>query len=86
MTSTKTGCQVVDQIIEWTDKDGRLNVGVGDLVLDDGQFKQIGHIYWRREFSTRVVVRYEGPYQQTHPKPAGELVAVRRYIETEDPR
>lgn len=76
-------CEAIDQIIEWTDEDGALQIEQGDLILKDGQFRQIDHVALEGEglvgysFDQQVGVFF------AH---RGGLVAVRRYIEPEEPR
>ena len=81
-TATKTRCEVVDQIIEWTDKDGVLQIEQGDLVLEGGQFEKVTRLYWDRELDRHVGVSYDGSDDTVHWKRPDELVAVRRYTET----
>ncbi|MFB4306970.1 hypothetical protein [Actinomadura sp. GTD37] len=85
-TATQLRCEVVDLIVPWTDKDGRLNIREGDLVVEDGHFEKVSRLHWDTEFNHRVHVRYDGPYETAHPKHPDSLVAVRRYIETGEPR
>lgn len=78
-TATKTRCEVVDQIIPWTDADGRLNIEVGDLVLDGGDFKQIDYV--ALDGKTLVGYSFDGHLGVDFAN-QDDLVAVRRYIET----
>jgi hypothetical protein len=80
-TATKTHCQVVDQIVEWTAKDGTLNIEVGDLVLHDGRFELVTEIHWNPAKSMHVAVGFDHQGTLAFKDPYW-LVAVRRYIET----
>ena len=79
-TKTETRCEVLDQIVEWTDQQGRLNVGVGDLVLDNDQLKLVSEITFNR-LHRKVYVQFDnvGPARDKDP---AAPVAVRRYVET----
>lgn len=77
--AVKTRCETVDQIVSWTDKDGTLQVEPGDLVLDDGQFKQLGHVALEGE--SLVGYSFDGHHGVDFAC-RDDLVAVRRYIET----
>lgn len=78
--TTKTRCEVVDQIVEWTRPDGTLNIEAGDLILDDGQFELVSEI---RLVNSGLRVEFKidsrGAARSAAPD---RLVAVRRYIET----
>ncbi len=78
-TTTATRCEVVDQIIEWTDTDDTLQIYVGDLVVDDGQFKQIDYVELDGE--SLVGYSFDGHLGVDFARRT-DLVAVRRYIET----
>ena len=80
-TTTKTRCQVVDQIVEWTSQDGTPDIAVGDLVLNDGRFELVTEIHWNPTRSMHVAVGFDGRGALAFKNPYG-LVAVRRYIET----
>ena len=82
-TATKTGtrCEVVDQIVSWTDSDGRLNIVVGDLVIHDDRFEEVTEIHYDPVQSMHVSVGFEGRNSLVFKDPAAP-VAVRRYIET----
>lgn len=75
-----TVARVVDQITEWTDKDGNLNIRAGDLILRDYRFELVDRI--RYDPAENLVVRVElaGHHAAMNVQPA-DLVAVRRYIE-----
>ncbi|MFG1857566.1 hypothetical protein ACGFJT_37430 [Actinomadura geliboluensis] len=76
-------CEVVDQIIEWTEEDGALQIEQGDLILDDGQLRQIDHVALEGE--SLVSYSFDREVGGFSARRDG-LVAVRRYIETEEPR
>ena len=78
-TATKTRCVVVDQIIEWTDKDGALQIEPGDLIVDDGQLKQLDHVALEGE--ALVGYSFDGHHGVEFAR-RDEVVAVRRYIVT----
>jgi hypothetical protein len=42
--TTKTRCESIDQIVEWTRPDGTLNIEAGDLILEYGKLQQIARI------------------------------------------
>lgn len=82
-TTTKTRCETVDQIVEWTDKDGTLQIEPGDMILHVREFEVIAtisrtpdprHVRYTLESSPR-----QNRYARVH-----DLVAVRRYIETSE--
>lgn len=78
----KTRCEVVDQIIEWTDKDGRLQIHEGDLILDGGKLEQVARIGFTSDvYRDRVAYKLDG-VEGVSLAGVDELVAVRRYIET----
>ena len=79
-TATKTRCEVLDQIVEWTKPDGTLNIQVGDLVVEKGQFELVADARvssngFRVEYALkdRVGLRSAAP---------SDVVAVRRYVES----
>jgi len=80
-TATKTHCEVLDQIVDWTKPDGSLNVQVGDLILEDGRFEQVSFL--RQAAGTKFSIHYklDGEPFVRDAAPDG-LVAVRRYVET----
>lgn len=80
-TTTKTRCETVDQIVSWTDSTGRLNIAVGDLVLDADQFEEVSEILYDPAPLLRVAVGFKGRHTKVIKDPAAP-VAVRRYIET----
>lgn len=80
-TKTKTRCETVDQILPWTDPAGRLNIEVGDLVLDGGGFKQIGYVELGKG-SNLVWYSFVGESDVASFVGADELIGVRRYLET----
>lgn len=78
-TTTKTRCETVDQIVEWTAPDGALQIQEGDLILDGGNLEQVAEI--ERGIDGGVVYRLDGHELSRHVC-SDEMVAVRRYIET----
>lgn len=80
-TATKTRCETVDQIVEWTDSTGRLNIAVGDLIVDADQFEEVSEIHYDPGTGLRVAVGFKGRNSLVF-KPPAAPVAVRRYIET----
>lgn len=82
-TATKTRCDVVDLILEWTDKDGNLQVESGDLIVHYGSFEQLATVEIVADDPTFVRYTLAG---LTGAEFVGvdELVAVRRYITTEE--
>jgi hypothetical protein len=80
VTTTKTRCEVLDQIVEWTRPDGTLNIEAGDLILEYGKLQQIACITLVDDGG---FVRYEleGVPGPDFAAPT-DMVAVRRYIET----
>lgn len=79
-TTVKTRCEVVDQILEWTNADGALNIHEGDLILWLGEFEVVSEIKLTGN-GTIVHVAFEGRGGLRHAGPS-DLVAVRRYVET----
>lgn len=79
-TTTKTRCEVVDQILAWTTPDGTLQIEPGDLIVHDGAFEQLADVDIL-EGGEMVCYRLA---DLTGTEFAGveELVAVRRYVET----
>lgn len=77
--TTKTRCEVVDQILAWTRPDGTLQVEAGDLVVDGGEFKLLAEVV--RLDRTLVQYSFDGEHGIEYAA-VDELVAVRRYIET----
>lgn len=80
-TKTETSCEVLDQIVEWTDSTGRLNIIVGDLVVHDDRFEEVTEIHYDPVRNMRVNVGFKGRNSLVFKDPAAP-VAVRRYIET----
>lgn len=72
-------CHIVDQITEWTDKDGKLLVHEGDLILRDYRFELVERIYFDPAENLVVRVELAGHRVAMNAQPA-DLVAVRRYI------
>lgn len=79
---TKTCCEVVDQIVEWTSPDGTLNIEPGDLILWNGALEQVATVEVRSEVYT-VLFSFEGSGALRRAK-VTDLVAVRRYTETSE--
>jgi hypothetical protein len=78
--TTKTRCETVDMTVPWTDDNGNLNVGKGDLVTDADKFEIVTEIHWNPAWDMRVAVGYEGRGSLVFKDPA-ETVKVHRYIE-----
>jgi hypothetical protein len=82
-------CRVVDTITPWTDKDGRLLVHEGDLILDQGEMCAVqdidveqlanGHLWIHMSLRDPRGVGTGLPVSG-HEFSADGLVAVRRYI------
>lgn len=72
-------CEVVDQIVSWTDKDGRLNIHEGDLILDGSSLELIAEIELGLDGGAHYML--EGR-DRSFSAAGDELVAVRRYVET----
>lgn len=82
-TTVKTRCEVVDQIVEWTDSTGQLTIHAGDLVVEGGRFEMVSEIHWDGTIDPDVLVGFDGHNVLRRKHPA-DVVAVRRYIETEE--
>lgn len=83
-TAIKTRCETVDQVVSWTDSTGRLNIAVGDLVINDDEFEEVSEIHYDPATDLRVGVGFEGRNSLVFKDPAAP-VAVRRYVEKEGP-
>ena len=81
MPIVKTSCETVDQLLPWTDQDGRLNITAGDLVVEAGEFELVSEIHWNPARDMRVAVGFEGRNTLVYKDPA-ETVKVHRYTET----
>lgn len=81
--TTKTRCHVIDQIVEWTTPDGTLQIQKGDMILHCRRFEVIDSI---RKTNDPKHLRYtlEGSPSQGRYARIDDLVAVRRYVETEE--
>lgn len=77
-------CRVVDQITEWVDKDGSLNVHEGDLVLHDYHLEVVERIFYSPPENMRVRVEFASRNTARWFHPA-DLIAVRRYLTEETP-
>jgi hypothetical protein len=84
-------CRVVDQILQWTNEDGTLNIHAGDLILDQGEMCAVEQIYVETlgdgSLWLHVDLRDPRGTETGLPVAAHEfsgagLVAVRRYVET----
>lgn len=75
-------CRVHDEIVLWVDKDGRLNIREGDLILRDYRLELVERLYYKP--ADNILVRYElaGHNAASWAQPS-DLVAVRRYIAEE---
>jgi len=80
-TAIKTRCEVVDQIIPWTDSTGRLNIEPGDMILHVRQFEVIATVN-RTPDPRHVRYTLESSRGQGRYARSDELVGVRRYVET----
>ena len=80
-TETETRCEVLDQIVSWTDKDGALQIEPGDLILHIREFEVIATVN-RTPDPRHVRYTLESSPQQGRYALADGLVAVRRYVET----
>lgn len=75
---------VVNLIIPWTTSGGVLNVGAGDITLQDGAFARVESIGHHEAYGRYYVrVQFEGRCGPCH-FAAESLTAVRRYVTEED--
>jgi hypothetical protein len=74
-----SACRVVDQILAWADKSGKLLIHEGDLVLRDWRFELIDRIYYKPTENIRVRVEFAGRNVAEFIDPM-DPVAVRRYL------
>jgi hypothetical protein len=77
--ASKARCEVVDQIIEWTDKDGNLQIHAGDLVLHRGRFEALATVGRTGAGQVRYALEHWPSVEFAAPD---HMVAVRRYVET----
>jgi hypothetical protein len=80
--TTKTRCDVADQIPAWTTPDGTLQVEKGDLILDDGGFQLLAAVTLVEDGRADFVAFTVEGRTETQYAGKAELVAVRRYVET----
>jgi hypothetical protein len=76
-----TVCRVIDQAMQWTDSNGRLNIHDGDLILRDYRWGLVDRVSFNPNKQMRVRVEFAGSYVAESVEPS-DWVTVRRYIET----